>query len=271
MSTVTMFLLYYLPMMDWTLLKTLLAGLAVAQGCVSAAPMGALQARDELLEAQEDTHVVSLGAPRSFSLFFPELPRSLDNIPTIPSITSHPLTNTQSLNSQQEGYETPVQEKKVLSIETTTVPVIEIPRKSDNMLDENGLSRSFLDMFPEDLLSSNKKVKPVKVHIIEHDYYIDYEIEFIELTDNMDFSSEEITSDIHDYSMSSTKESRMSDDLLSTDVGQLRNASNVSDTFLGLLEEARLRHKSKTMDMKVKKTTGVINESTIKMKKRKQE
>merc|ERR1711892_1383997 len=108
MSTVTMFLLYYLPMMDWTLLQTLLAGLAVAQGCVSAAPVGALQARDELLEAQADTHVLSLGAPRSFLLFFPELPRSLDNILTTPSISSHPQINTHTLNSQQEGYEKPV-------------------------------------------------------------------------------------------------------------------------------------------------------------------
>ena len=40
-----------------------------------------------------------------------------------------------------------------------------------------------LELFPQDLLDSNKKVKPVDVKIIEHDGYIDYEIEFVELSE----------------------------------------------------------------------------------------
>ena len=41
-------------------------------------------------------------------------------------------------------------------------------------------------MFPQDLLENNKKVRPVDVKIIEHDGYIDYEIEFIELAEYYD-------------------------------------------------------------------------------------
>ena len=36
-------------------------------------------------------------------------------------------------------------------------------------------------MFPQDLLENNKKVRPVDVKIIEHDGYIDYEIEFLDM------------------------------------------------------------------------------------------
>jgi len=39
----------------------------------------------------------------------------------------------------------------------------------------------YLKMFPNELLASNKRVKPIDVRKIEHDDYIDYEIEFIEL------------------------------------------------------------------------------------------
>merc|ERR1712066_537312 len=88
------------------------------------------------------------------------------------------------------------------------------------------------------------KVKPVKVHIIEHDDYIDYEIEFIEIPDDMEFTSEEIVSDIHDYGIGSMKESNK----LLTDVKPNGKDSKVTDTFLDLLEEARLRHKDKMLN-----------------------
>ena len=44
---------------------------------------------------------------------------------------------------------------------------------------------ALLDMFPQDLLEHSNKVRPVNVKIIEHDGYIDYEIEFVELEADM--------------------------------------------------------------------------------------
>ena len=41
----------------------------------------------------------------------------------------------------------------------------------------------YLNMFPQDLLTSNKKVKPIDVRKIEHEDFIDYEIEFVELSE----------------------------------------------------------------------------------------
>lgn len=227
--------------MAWTLLQTLLASLVVAQWYGQAAPLGALQEKDTSLEAHADSHIVSLGAPRSFSLFFPELPRSRDIQLTTPSTYKiPPIGNYQQKYQRQD--KSP--EKKISPQETTTVPVIEIPRKADKILENDESSNSFLDSFPEDLLSSNKKVKPVKVHIIEHDDYIDYEIEFIEIPDDMEFTSEEIVSDIHDYGIGSMKESNK----LLTDVKPNGKDSKVTDTFLDLLEEARLRHKDKMLN-----------------------
>ena len=49
---------------------------------------------------------------------------------------------------------------------------------------------ALLDMFPQDLLEHSNKVRPVNVKIIEHDGYIDYEIEFVELEDYYDYLDE---------------------------------------------------------------------------------
>jgi len=240
--------------MAWTLLQPLLAGLAVAQWSVCAAPLGALQARDDPLEAQEDTHVITLGAPESFSLFFPELPRSRGSYKTEPSGSTHTLNSKQDTSSLPHTNLNPVKGKKVPNIETSEVPVIDIPGKSDNILGRNESPSSLLDMFPEDLLSSDKKIKPVKVHIIEHDDYIDYEIEFVELPDDMDFSSDEIAHFIRNSSDTTAKESENVDKFISTD---MKDGRNVTDTFLGLLEEARLRHRDKMSKTKTRESVPI--------------
>ena len=40
---------------------------------------------------------------------------------------------------------------------------------------------SILDIFPQDLLDSHSRIKPIDIRRIEHDTFIDYEVEFIEL------------------------------------------------------------------------------------------
>merc|ERR550519_87555 len=64
----------------------------------------------------------------------------------------------------------------------STVPVIHLPDSQS----EKVLSNDYLDMFPEDLLDSGKSVKPIDIKIIEKPDYIDYEIEFVEIGDDID-------------------------------------------------------------------------------------
>ena len=75
---------------------------------------------------------------------------------------------------------------------TVSVPVIHLPAWEDEQ--EDGLEKvaagALLDMFPQDLLEHSNKVRPVNVKIIEHDGYIDYEIEFVELEDYYDYLDE---------------------------------------------------------------------------------
>ena len=64
-------------------------------------------------------------------------------------------------------------------------------------------------MFPQDLLENNKKVRPVDVKIIEHDGYIDYEIEFIELSDYYDYYLDDL--EIKDVAMEEFTTEKLSD------------------------------------------------------------
>merc|ERR1712112_462986 len=50
---------------------------------------------------------------------------------------------------------------------------------------------SILDIFPQDLIQSRSKIEPIKIRKVEHDTYIDYEIEFLETVDETSEDSED--------------------------------------------------------------------------------
>ena len=102
---------------------------------------------------------------------------------------------------------------------STTVPVIHLPAENTDDL-EKVAADAILDMFPTDLLENNKKVRPVDVKIIEHDGYIDYEIEFVEIEDYYDYYSNEEVID--------EKE-------VTTEISE--------STFVDLLKKARSKHR----------------------------
>merc|ERR1712233_80886 len=66
---------------------------------------------------------------------------------------------------------------------------------------------SILDIFPQDLLTSRSRIKPLDIRRIEHDHFIDYEVEFVELpeeeeseaneSDNLVISHSEESEDRH--------------------------------------------------------------------------
>ena len=91
-------------------------------------------------------------------------------------------------------------------------------------------------MFPQDLLENNKKVRPVDVKIIEHDGYIDYEIEFVELPDYYDY--EDYYGQDYDFGQkveeltTTTTESSTSPDPKTPEI-----------TFVNLLKKARNKHR----------------------------
>merc|ERR1712038_41136 len=66
--------------------------------------------------------------------------------------------------------------------QSDTVPVIHLPASGGDIRKVS--AEHYLDLFPADLLSSNTKVRPVDVKIIEHEDFIDYEVEFLELPEN---------------------------------------------------------------------------------------
>ena len=116
---------------------------------------------------------------------------------------------------------------------------------------------AYLNMFPQELLASNKKVRPIDVRKIEHEDFIDYEIEFLEL-------SEETDDNENDKVLSETGEktlramlSPMYMDVSSHEKINESKASNSSTklsddskemnlvTFVDLLRRARIKHQSK--------------------------
>ena len=63
-------------------------------------------------------------------------------------------------------------------------PVIDLPKirgKEDGKITSDTIP-TFLVMLPEDFLDPDKITKPIQINIIEHEDYIDYEIEFAELS-----------------------------------------------------------------------------------------
>ena len=107
------------------------------------------------------------------------------------------------------------------------VPVIHLPAEETDDDIEKVAADAILSMFPQDLLENNKKVRPVDVKIIEHEGYIDYEIEFIELAEYYD-----------DYN--SDKQDTATEKPASQGV-----LSGPELTFVDLLMAARKQHREK--------------------------
>merc|ERR1711945_79376 len=146
------------------------------------------------LPNDQGTHILDVkeeGAQQSFDLFYPQLP---------------------SLNVKKET--------------STSVPVIHLPAEHEDDL-EKVAADALLDMFPQDLLENNKKVRPVDVKIIEHDGYIDYEIEFVEIPDYYEYYDEETIETKFDTSFTTEK-------------------PTPEKTFVDLLKKARSKHRQQS-------------------------
>ena len=122
-----------------------------------------------------------------------------------------------------------------LSQEETSyaVPVIHLPGEETDDDIEKVAADAILSMFPQDLLENNKKVRPVDVKIIEHDGYIDYEIEFIELTEYYDDYHHSDNSDVLQIKAAATEKP------------SIEVLSDPELTFVDLLMEARKQHRKK--------------------------
>ena len=123
-----------------------------------------------------------------------------------------------------------------LSQEETSyaVPVIHLPGEETDDDIEKVAADAILSMFPQDLLENNKKVRPVDVKIIEHDGYIDYEIEFIELAEYYD-----------DYGSDNSDSLQIKDKNTATEKPENEVLSPPELTFVDLLMEARKQHRMK--------------------------
>ena len=97
---------------------------------------------------------------------------------------------------------------------------------------------ALLDMFPQDLLENNKKVRPVDVKIIEHDGYIDYEIEFVEIPDYYEYYDEE------------TFETKL-------DASSTTEKPTPEKTFVDLLKKARSKHRQQNYERESVVTSSV--------------
>merc|ERR1719219_629713 len=139
-----------------------------------------------------------------FDLFYPELPLTTATTPTtVEDETSY------------------------------AVPVIHLPAEENDDDVEKVAADAILSMFPQDLLENNKKVRPVDVKIIEHDGYIDYEIEFIELTEYYDDYHHSDNSDVLQIKAAATEKP------------SIEVLSDPELTFVDLLMEARKQHRKK--------------------------
>ena len=120
---------------------------------------------------------------------------------------------------------------------STSVPVIHLPAEHEDDL-EKVAADALLDMFPQDLLENNKKVRPVDVKIIEHDGYIDYEIEFVEIPDYYEYYDEE------------TFETKL-------DTSSTTEKPTPEKTFVDLLKKARSKHRQQNYERESVVTSSV--------------
>merc|ERR1712223_710745 len=157
----------WLPVLVWV---------AVAQG--SAKPLGALQGVE--WEARQLPSVS--GAPHSFSLFYPELPRSRAATTTRSSSTS--TRRRTSTTTTRRSSSTTTSNPRLASTSTTDkdIPLIHFNEEA------NLGGQDYFDFFPQELLEGS----PYKIRVIEHEDFIDYEIEFVEVGgDNVEKDEEE--------------------------------------------------------------------------------
>lgn len=179
-----------------------------------------------VLVAQYAVSTAPVGAPETIELFHPQMPHAPARSP---------------------------------AIENEAVPVIHLNT------DENGKASvdAYLKMFPQELLSSNKKVRPIDVRKIEHEDFIDYEIEFLELSEEIDEDGEngeniilsESSGRFNDTIIKMLSSSYMNN-AKDEDKIPLKSSSSssiLSDhseemnlvSFVDLLRRARIRHQSK--------------------------
>lgn len=187
----------------WLARETLAAPIA---GGEEDGPLGAAIRPAVALPNDQGTHILDVkeeGAQQSFDLFYPQLP---------------------SLNVKKET--------------STSVPVIHLPAEHEDDL-EKVAADALLDMFPQDLLENNKKVRPVDVKIIEHDGYIDYEIEFVEIPDYYEYYDEE------------TIETKQSIETLQNFHTSFTTEKPTPEkTFVDLLKKARSKHRQQNQSEK---------------------
>merc|ERR1719244_1036293 len=218
----------------WTCARMQLTSLLIislAQRETHAAPLGAGGSS----VAQGEHKFSSLGAPRTFDLFYPELP---------------------GLSSAKKF--------------TTEVPVIHLPEIEKSKSHEKTNAEVYLEMFPQDLLDSNKKIKPIDVRIIEHDDFIDYEIEFVELSEEQ-FNEYESDTTV-DEGDDKNSVSKPKSDLTKIEATTQRIATTVpiststkvtAATFVDLLRRARRKHRKRVSQENLGYKTSSKNVETI--------
>ena len=150
--------------MGLTFPLSVIACLAVAQHPAVSTPLRALQAGVLPTEAQ-GPH----SAPRIFDLFFPKAPQHYTFAHNCSTHKYEPVEETTEGQTAVSDVSLPIPtEKEDMKV---NIPVIQLPEESNNSdgAITNNTIPSFLDMFPEDLLNSDKILKPIQIHIIEHD------------------------------------------------------------------------------------------------------
>jgi len=186
------------------------------------APVGAMESS----VAQGGLNIPSLGAPRTFDLFYPELP---------------------TLRTSKET--------------TTAVPVIHLQENDKVVTMDKATSDAYLEMFPQDLLDSNKKIRPIDVRIIEHDGFIDYEIEFVELSEEEDDEYDDEFVSVTDKGNHNSSDQTTSD-LTNAEVTTQKIATTLpasaskvltAVTFVDLIKSARRKYRQKVSREKQKK------------------
>merc|ERR1719232_1369865 len=109
----------------------------------------------------------------------------------------------------------------------------------------------YLKLFPEQLLASNKRVKPIDVRKIEHEDFIDYEIEFVELSNDEAVTKEFISKKTVDSesSQSRAETNRIQDDSFSFDKSGVKISRGAGEVnlvnFVDLFRRARTKQRSR--------------------------
>jgi len=203
-----------------TMQVALLLIISLAHDGALGAPVGATESS----VAQAGLPFPALGAPRTFDLFYPELP---------------------TFSSRAEI--------------STAVPVIHLheSQQVEHLKEES--ADAYLDMFPQDLLDSNKKIRPIDVRIIEHDGFIDYEIEFVELSEEHDdeYDSDYVTEAWDDVVPASDRpdDVKVTTPKTDTTVPVSTSSEVTAVTFVDLLRRARRKHRKKVSRERKKSTT----------------